>query len=114
MLALTTILESDKVSDSRVVLNANMLDLANALSQKTWILAGHGDGCDFRTTDYDSDDQAIQAAIDYVAANGYGGVRVGFGTFVIETTLRMKSNMILSGCGFATILQAKPLLNNHI
>lgn len=55
-----------------------------------------------------SDDLAIQAAIEYVAAHGCGTVRVGPGTYRLGNSVRLRSHVRLIGAGCDTVLLKEP------
>ena len=51
-----------------------------------------------------SDNRALQAAVDYVAALGGGLVEIGPGTFTMQDSLHLRSGITLRGQGEKTIL----------
>jgi len=53
------------------------------------------------------DDVQIQAAIDYSNSLGGGIVQLTAGTYQIDNTITMKSNIVLTGAGASTILKPK-------
>lgn len=57
---------------------------------------------DYVTTNYSSDDACIQAAIDYVSGLGGGSVLVREGSYTIENSVSIPSNINFIGTGRAT------------
>ena len=54
------------------------------------------------------DDLAIQAAVEYVAAQGGGTVEVRPGLYRLQNSVRLHSGIELIGCGPETVLQKEP------
>ena len=52
-----------------------------------------------------SDNRALQAAVDYVAALGGGTVNIGSGTYLMKDSLHLRSNVNVVGQGEATVLR---------
>jgi parallel beta-helix repeat protein len=52
-----------------------------------------------------SDNRALQAAVDYVAGLGGGTVEIGAGTYLMNDSLHLRSNVNLIGQGEATVLR---------
>jgi hypothetical protein len=55
-----------------------------------------------------TDDLAIQAAVDFVAARGGGTVTVGKGTYRMHNSVRLRSGISLVGSGPETVLFKEP------
>jgi polygalacturonase len=60
------------------------------------------------TTFQGRDDLAIQAAVDYVAAQGGGTVEVRPGLYQLHNSVRLHSGIELIGCGPDTVLRKEP------
>lgn len=54
---------------------------------KSYVTVGHVGACDYLTSDYSSDGEAIQAAINFTASNGGGTIFIRAGEYKITTTL---------------------------
>jgi hypothetical protein len=52
-----------------------------------------------------SDNRALQAAVDYVAALGGGSVHVGPGTYLMRDSLHLRANVQVQGSGRDTVLR---------
>ena len=52
-----------------------------------------------------SDNQALQAAVDYVAGLGGGTVNIGPGTYLMKDSLHLRSNVTLIGQNEATVFR---------
>ena len=52
-----------------------------------------------------SDNRALQAAVDYVAGLGGGTVNIGQGTYLMEDSLHLRSNVTLIGQNDVTVLR---------
>jgi hypothetical protein len=68
-------------------------------------VVGKSGEVDFLTTDYATDDAAIQAGIDYVNTLGGGTVAIKNGTYLLASPLQVYSNISIAGNGSASILK---------
>lgn len=80
-------------------------DLIADVEKAATVIVGKSGHVDYLTTDYGSDDACIQAAIDYVNGLGGGSVLIREGTYSIDATITLKSNIHLVGTGNGTILK---------
>lgn len=99
-------------SDDEFVSAINQL--YDKITSKTLVTVGHNRGADFITSNYESDDLAIQAALDSLGDTG-GEVKIKEGTYTIENSIVIDSYQSLIGAGAgSTILVAKNSLNADI
>jgi hypothetical protein len=85
-------------SPKRRVNRSNIVTVASSTYDGTY---------DYRC-DGTADDVQIQAAIDYVSQTvGGGSVLLTAGTYVLNTYISVKSNVLLSGTGWGTIIRPK-------
>lgn len=86
-----------------------------SLFKSTAVAAPAGNILVYNVKDYPgTDTAAIQAAINECHTDGGGIVYFPPGTYLIEATIRLKSNVTLLGTGAASIIQAAPLLGDNI
>lgn len=89
--------------------------LGSTLQSKIFVTVG-GVGSDYSTTTVSSDEDAINAAIDYVNARGGGTVFVTAGTYTINDPVELKSNVTLRGTGWGSVIKAAASMaaNEHL
>ncbi|MGQ9513741.1 MAG: right-handed parallel beta-helix repeat-containing protein [Thermoproteota archaeon] len=46
-----------------------------------------------------SDNRVLQAAVDYVSGLGGGTIEIGSGTYLMQDSLHLRSNLVIKGCG---------------
>lgn len=61
-----------------------------------------------------SDQRALQAAVDYVAALGGGTVEIGEGVYLMRDSLHLRSNVTVRGQGSKTVLLKAPAASSPL
>ncbi len=61
-----------------------------------------------------SDNRALQAAVDYVAALGGGVVEIGAGEFLMRDSLHLRSGVTVRGQGAKTVLRKAPCVRSAL